>query len=160
MISRRSFFKGGVAAVGLGAAGFDVWAEMAKHPLAGTVLPKWEKGHFRIGMLFNGRGESAFIVMPDGTSLMTDCGDFVFRGRDVVRHLPDDSRRAGEWTARYVLRENPNGRKVDYFLLTHYHSDHAGNGRYSAGMSSRGKYALSDIGQAMEVRDFDTMIDR
>jgi len=159
-LSRRSFIGGGTAVLGMGALGMRAWAEMARHPLAGTTLPKWEKGHFRISMLFNGRGESAFLVMPDGTSLMVDCGDYVFRGRDVVTHLPDDSRRAGEWISRYVLRENPNGRKVDYFLLTHYHSDHAGSGKFSAGRGANGTYSISGIGQAMDMLDFTTFIDR
>jgi len=159
-LSRRSFIGGGAAVLGMGALGMRAWAEMARHPLAGTALPKWEKGHFRISMLFNGRGESAFLVMPDGTSLMVDCGDYVFRGRDVVTHLPDDSRRAGEWISRYVLRENPNGRKVDYFLLTHYHSDHAGSGKFSAGRGANGTYSISGIGQAMDMLDFTTFIDR
>lgn len=159
-LSRRSFIGGGAAVLGMGALGMRAWAEMARHPLAGTTLPKWEKGHFRISMLFNGRGEAAFIVMPDGTSLMVDCGDYVFRGRDVVTHLPDDSRRAGEWISRYVLRENPNGRKVDYFLLTHYHSDHAGSGKFSAGRGANGTYSISGIGQAMDMLDFTTFIDR
>ena len=159
-INRRHFLGGGAALLGIGALGRNAWAEMAKHPLAGTTLPKWEKGHFRISMLFNGRGESAFLVMPDSTSLMIDCGDYVFGGRDVVKHLPDDSRRAGEWISRYVLRENPNGRKVDYFLLTHYHSDHAGSGKFSAGRSANGKYDISGIGQAMDMLDFKTFIDR
>ena len=159
-MKRREFICGGIAAFGIGALGTDAWAEMARHPLAGKVLPKWEKGHFRISVLFNGRGETTFLVFPDGTSLMIDCGDYVFGGRDVVKHLPDDSRRAGDWTARYVLRENPNGRKVDYFLLTHYHSDHAGSGKFSAGRGANGKYSISGIGQAMDMLDFKTFIDR
>ena len=159
-VSRRHFLGGGAALLGIGALGRNAWAEMAKHPLVGTTLPKWVKGHFRISMLFNGRGESAFLVMPDSTSLMIDCGDYVFGGRDVVKHLPDDSRRAGEWISRYVLRENPNGRKVDYFLLTHYHSDHAGSGKFSAGRSANGKYDISGIGQTMDMLDFKTFIDR
>ena len=161
---RRAFLGRGFAALGIGAlpcgGALGDRALPCKHPLVGTTLPKWEKGHFRISMLFNGRGESAFLVMPDSTSLMIDCGDYVFGGRDVVKHLPDDSRRAGEWISRYVLRENPNGRKVDYFLLTHYHSDHAGSGKFSAGRSANGKYDISGIGQAMDMLDFKTFIDR
>ena len=157
---RRAFLGRGLAAMGLGALCADAWAEMAKHPLAGTTLPKWEKGHFRISMLFNGRGETALLVFPDSTSMLIDCGDYVFKGRDTVKHLPDDSRRAGEWTARYVLAENPNGRKVDYFMLSHYHSDHAGALPFSAGRAPNGKYSLSGIGQAIDLLDFGKFIDR
>jgi len=162
MISRRAFLKGGIAAVGAGAANFGVWAEMAKHPLAGTVLPKWEKGHFRISMLYTGRSEASFLIFPDGTSLLIDCGAFKYKGNGNanIPFLPTGKRRAGEQTARYILRENPNGKKVDYFLLTHYHSDHSGNARYSAGRSANGKYSLAGIGQAMDYLDFGKMIDR
>ena len=71
-MKRREFICGGIAAFGIGALGTDAWAEMARHPLVGKVLPKWEKGHFRISVLFNGRGETTFLVFPDGTSLMID----------------------------------------------------------------------------------------
>jgi hypothetical protein len=41
-MKRREFICGGIAAFGIGALGTDAWAEMARHPLAGKVLPKWE----------------------------------------------------------------------------------------------------------------------
>ena len=145
-----------MAALGLGA----FRSAMAAHPLAGTTLPKWERGHFRINVLYNGMSESTFLVFPDGTSMLIDCGDYVFGGADALPHLPDDTRRAGEWIARFVLRENPNGAKVDYFMLSHYHSDHSGNGTYSAGRSAGGSHALSGIGQAIESLEFATIIDR
>ena len=154
------FIKCGLAAAGAGPVGLGAWAEMARHPLVGTTLPKWEKGHFRISTLYNGRAETAFHVFPDGTSLLIDCGDYTFGGRDVTPHMPDDSRRVGEWTARYILRENPFGRKVDYFLLTHYHSDHAGRPAFGARKSASGKYWRSGIGEAMDFLDFGTFIDR
>ena len=155
--NRRSFIGGGLAAFGIGAAGLDAWAAMAAHPLAGSKLPKWKKGEFRIATLYTGSSEATFLVFPDGTSALIDCGDI---GATGVPHLPDEHLRPGEWTARWVLANNPHGKKVDYFILTHYHSDHAGNGKYSAGRSKRGNYTLSGIGQAMEVLDFGTMIDR
>ncbi len=160
LIDRRTFLSRGVAAAGIWGSGMDVWAEMARHPLAGGIMPKWEKGHFRIHILYNGRSETTFHVFPDGTSLLIDCGDLIIGGRDVTPHLPDDSRRAGEWAARYILRENPNGKKVDYFLLTHYHNDHSGMPGAGAKKSANGQYWLSGIGEAMDHLDFGTFIDR
>lgn len=162
-IDRRLFLKGALASFGAGAFGGGIWAEMAKHPLVGKILPKWENGHFRINMIYNGRGESAFLVFPDSTSMLIDCGDYVFRQQKheiQIPYLPTDNRRAGEMTARYILRENPNGKKVDYFMLSHYHSDHAGGLPFSAGRSANGKYSLSGIGQAMDFLDFGKFIDR
>ena len=160
MISRRNFIKTGVAAIGASAVNLRVWAEMSRHPLAGKPLPKWEKGHFRIEMLYTGRSEAGYLIFPDGTSMLVDCGDYRHKGDANIPFLPTAKRRAGEETARYILRENPNGRKVDYFLLTHYHSDHSGNARYSAGRAASGKYSLAGIGQAMDHLDFGKMIDR
>ena len=153
---RREFVKC-AAALGATAFGGGALADMARHPLVGRSLPKWRKGVFRITTLYTGSAESSFLVFPDGTSALIDCGDCHSIG---VPRLPDATRRPGEWAARWVLADNPNGKKVDYFILTHYHSDHAGNGKYSAGRSKSGAYALSGIGHAMEHLDFGTMVDR
>ena len=150
-MKRRDFIRGGgIAALGVAALPWKAWAEMAKHPLAGQTLPAWKKGVFRIATLYTGGSEATFLTFPDGTTALIDCGDI---GATGVPHLPDAKRRPGEWTARWVLADNPNGKKVDYFGLTHCHGDHAGNGKYSAGRSKRGSYALSGIGEAMEVLD-------
>ncbi len=154
---RRAFIGKGFATLGVGALGGRIWAEMTKHPLAGATLPKWEKGRFRITTLYTGSSEASFLVFPDGTSALIDCGDYRCCG---VPAMPDGSRRAGEWTARWVLADNPNGKKVDYFILSHYHSDHAGGLPFNAGRSANGKFSLSGIGQAMEFLDFGRFIDR
>src|SRR5690554_6729158 len=38
-------------------------------------LPAWEKGYLDIHFINTGRGDAAFIVMPDGSSLLVDAGD-------------------------------------------------------------------------------------
>jgi glyoxylase-like metal-dependent hydrolase (beta-lactamase superfamily II) len=158
-IDRRLFLKGALASFGVGVLNGNIWAEMAKHPLAGKILPKWEKGHFRINMLYNGRGESAFLVFPDSTSMLIDCGEFTYK-HSPIPYLPKGKLRAGELISRFILRENPNGKKVDYFMLSHYHSDHAGSIPYSAGKSANGKYSKSGIGIAIDYIDFGKFIDR
>lgn len=114
-MNRREFLCGGIAMLGVGAAGRAAADAMARHPLAGKSLPKWEKGHFRISMIYTGASESSFLVFPDGTSMLIDCGDCGYAkpgdakaARLRLPPLPDASRRAGEWTARYVLRRRPS----------------------------------------------------
>ena len=124
-MNRRDFVKGGFAACAA-AFGYRTWAAMARHPLAAQTLPKWKRGVFRISTLYTGGSEATFLTFPDGTSALVDCGDI---GVTSVPRMPDTTRRPGEWTARWVLADNPHGNKVDYFILTHYHSDHAGNGQ-------------------------------
>lgn len=105
-------------------------AEGAKTPAAaGGTLPGWKPGELKIHFIHTGVGECQFFVFPDGTTMMLDCGDHpaMTRLENAVPVMPDASRLAGEWAARYVLRVNPNGDKVDYLEVSHWHSDHTGS---------------------------------
>lgn len=77
--------------------------------LAGCVssgdTPQWRLGEFRVTFFNTGVGESIFMVFPDGTSALLDCGD--------PSILPE------------LLRMNPHGDRVDYLILSHFHTDHA-----------------------------------
>lgn len=128
----------------------------------GGPYPAWRPGHFQIHMIYTGVAESQFLVFPDGTSLLIDCGDHAACDFGVHRVpiLPDLSRHSGEWIARYVARVNPKGRQVDYMLLTHYHADHGGCTSFHAGAAPSGKYYLSGFGLAAESLTFGTAIDR
>lgn len=164
-MTRREFIKSAAALFGAGVFTRPTLAEMAAHPLAGSTLPPWQRGHFRIVMIYTGRSESQFLIFPDSTSMLIDCGDVgpLKPGeKPVMPLLPDSSRRAGEWTSRCVLRENPNGRKVDYFLLSHWHVDHCGSFRRwkENAMLPGGRCPRSGIGEALEHLDFGTIVDR
>lgn len=164
-VNRRDFIAGGAAACAL-----PSWAAMfaqtiaagARHPSVGQALAPWKSGHFQIHFIYTGVAESIFLIYPDGTSLLIDCGDIAAhkRGKYAVPILPGLERHAGEWIARYVLRVNPRREKVDYMLLTHYHSDHGGGRGYHAGLAPNGEYYLSGFGQAMEWLSFGKAIDR
>ena len=137
------------------------WLEGAR-PVVGKAYPAWSPGRFQIHMIYTGVAESQFLVFPDGTSILIDCGDHPAcrRGKNAVPILPDQGRHSGEWIARYVLRVNPRGRDVDYMLLTHHHADHAGCTTFHAGKAPNGKYYLSGFGEAAEFLSFGTAIDR
>ncbi len=40
-----------------------------------NVLPPWQEGYLDIHHISTGRGNASFILFPDGTSLVVDCGD-------------------------------------------------------------------------------------
>jgi hypothetical protein len=94
--------------------------------------------------------------------MMIDCGDHPAhtRGKKAIPIEPDMSRHAGEWIARYVKRVNPSGDKVDYGMLSHYHSDHGGGKSYNLGKSKNGEYYISGFGQVIDYLSFGKMIDR
>lgn len=124
----------------------------------------WRPGHYQVHYIFTGRGESMFHVFPDGTSMLLDVGDSMrFYGTPKeTPHLPDISRRAGEWVARYVERVNPKGRHVDYFHLSHYHEDHGGGERWHGDRiaAPTGDYWLCGLADAARFLSFGHVIDR
>ena len=164
-MDRRNFISLGVSSCAMApwsALFARTFAAGAKHPSAGLRLAPWRKGHFQIHFIYTGVTESTFLIYPDGTSLLIDCGDIPAhkRGKYAVPILPGLERHAGEWIARYILRVNPHREKVDYMLLTHYHSDHGGGRLSHAGLAPNGEYYLSGFGQAMEWLSFGKAIDR
>ena len=151
-MNRRDFVKAALAAPLLGAAGQATGGQASPrtaerlagdgsphqgsaHPLAGKPLPPWKPGEFQVHFIYTGVAESMFWIMPDGTTMLLDCGDHPAwqRGKLAVWVLPDGKRYAGEWIARYVARVNPNKTDVDYMMLSHHHNDHGGMEGWGAG---------------------------
>lgn len=160
-MDRRDFMKASASALVAGAWGpLLAGGHQASPKVDSSVL--WEKGHFQAHFIYTGVSETVFLIYPDGTSLLIDCGDHPAckRGKYAVPILPSGGRHAGEWIARYVKRVNPHGSAVDYMMLTHYHTDHGGGRSYHAGLSANGEYYLSGFGQAMEELTFTKAIDR
>lgn len=124
----------------------------------------WKKGQFQVHFIYTGVAESMFYIFPDGTTMLLDCGDHnaIGRGKLAVPVLPNPDRHAGEWIARYVQRVNPSGSDVDYMMLSHYHSDHAGCSTFYASKDRRDEqdYFLSGFSQAAESLNFGKAFDR
>ena len=135
-----------------------------RDPQVGKPWRGWKEGEFQIHFIYTGVAESLFLIFPDGTTMLLDCGDFdaAARGEKAVPILPDMSRHAGEWIARYVTRVNPAVTDVDYMVLTHYHSDHGGSDQFYAEKIIRDgeEYALSGFPQAAEILSFRKAVDR
>ena len=164
-MDRRDFIKS--SALATAALMFDwenAFAAGMSAPAAGKAWKGWKKGHFQVHFIYTGVAESMFMIFPDGTTMLLDCGDHnaIGRGKLAVPVLPSPDRHSGEWIARYVQRVNPHGSKVDYMMLSHYHSDHGGCKGFNAGIVERdGKeYALSGFSHAAEWLSFGKAIDR
>ncbi len=158
-------FVGAVGSAAAGAALPEGCGEGGgSHPLAGKPLPMWKPGEFQVHFIYTGVCESMFWILPDGTTMLLDCGDHpaINRGKLAVWVLPDGRRHAGEWVARYVSRVNPNGCDVDYMMLSHHHADHGGMGGWGAGMREWKGRQLSASGfmQAADTLKFKVAFDR
>ncbi|NLP12031.1 hypothetical protein GX408_16655 [bacterium] len=128
-----------------------------------TQLSRWEKGFLDIHFISTGRGNSAFYVMPDGTTLLVDMGELPSnndgRGSPAV---PDSSKSAAQWVADYIQQFHPDEKKaaLDYALITHYHGDHMGSAREAQQTHQEGKYKLFGITELGSIIPIRKLIDR
>ena len=108
-------------------------------PSANT-LPAWSPGFLDIHSINSGRGECTLIIMPDGTSMMVDAGEYETTSSKAVDRKPSAGVRSYKvYTtyARYFLK--PTGHEyLDFFFLTHYHQDHMGQHNVTYGTSGDG----------------------
>jgi hypothetical protein len=108
------------------------------------------------------QGNAAFLLLPDGTSMMVDAGATRYTTPWVIAPRPNGSKRPGEWVGRYVQRQlraaNRDG--VDYFVLTHFHGDHMGEVTDDQPWSRYGKYRLTGVADVAEIVPIRKFIDR
>lgn len=127
--------------------------------VAQEYVEPWKPGYLDIHSIATGLGEAAVMIMPDGTTMMMDAGD-TFGSRFISRALPDSSRTAGEWMAKYIKDFTaPTGHPstVDYFFLTHLHSDHFG---CIQAMKPGPHYGLAGVTRVGEDIHFGKIVDR
>jgi hypothetical protein len=128
----------------------------------GKPLPAWSRGVLDIHQISTGRGNAAFLIFPDGTTMLVDAG----AANDGVKMAdtdprPDASRTAGGWIVRYIQRAMaPAAPHLDYALLTHFHADHMGAPTAQSLPSKSGKFKLTGITEVGEAIPIDTLIDR
>lgn len=152
--------------LGLAAAGVCAPTAWAATEDGAKTLPKWRKGNLQVHLIHTGVAESTFLIFPDGTTMLLDCGDHaaVTRQDLAVPVVPGPGRLAGEWIARYVKRVNPNGDRVDYMEATHWHSDHCGTPKWQSAAPGvewwKHDYVRSGFGLAAEQLHFGKAIDR
>jgi beta-lactamase superfamily II metal-dependent hydrolase len=96
---------------------------------AGNALPAPPTGGMDIHHINTGNGSAAFLILPDRTTLLIDCGASPQREAPpgyLTPRRPDTSRLPGEWVARYIKRIHPRGEAaaIDYAVISHFHSDH------------------------------------
>ncbi len=164
-MDRRTFIKSSALATAALMLDWEkAFASGTKAPEVGKAWKGWKKGHFQVHFIYTGVGESMFMIFPDGTTMLLDCGDHnaIGRGKLAVPVLPSPDKHSGEWIARYVQRVNPNCDKVDYMMLSHYHNDHGGCSRFHAGKVMRDgvEYTLSGFSHAAEWLTFGKAFDR
>ena len=123
-LSRRQFTVAGTAL-----CGSKLLAQAALIAPIMNQLDAWTPGELDIHHIDFGRVNATFVLGPDGTTLLIDCGASVDDFDVSAPTRPNAARSPGEWVARYALRcSRPANRTgLDYLLATHIHPDHIGD---------------------------------
>lgn len=130
----------------------------------GKAPGKWKPGYLDIHHINTGRGNAAFCVFPDGTSMLIDAGELspldarTFTARNAAAR-PDTSRKPYEWLVAYI-RQVQSRPGIDYALITHFHDDHFGAWYPSAPRSADGTFQLTGITGVGELLPVRTLVDR
>lgn len=109
----------------------------------------WKKGYLDIHFITTGRGDCAFMIMPDGTTMLIDAGELNpadprTQSARTAPLQPDNSQPAYAWVADYIKGVNPSA-WIDYAMITHFHDDHFGGMYKGAKAAAEGKYYLTGI---------------
>ena len=135
---------------------------------SGEQLPAWSRGYLDIHHISTGRGNASYFILPDGTTMLVDAGDVDVEAMQAFEPLklqdarPDASRRPGQWIADYIRQFAPPGAppRLDYALVTHFHSDHFGTVVASSPVSETGAYRLTGITDVADAIPIGRLIDR
>ena len=133
----------------------------------GSALPAWQEGYLDLHHINTGRGNCAYYVFPDGTTLLFDAGEqhpteprTLSARNSAIR--PGNSKRPYEWIVSYIRQVAPKQRplQLDYAILSHFHEDHMGAHYEGMPKSAEGYYGLSGITGVASLIPVKMLLDR
>ena len=129
----------------------------------GKPLPKWEEGYLDIHSINSGRGECVFYILPDGTTMLVDAGEFHSAGAryPMVDQKPDAQTRPYITYASYIKDAMAGWQdlKIDYAVLSHYHMDHMGRIEKDYAVADSG-YVLTGMTALYDEVPYAKIVDR
>lgn len=128
----------------------------------GEPLPAWQEGMLDIHAVNTARGECSFFILPDGTTMVVDAGEFLRQSKGMQNDAqrPNEFTRPADTYANYIRHFSPRKDSIDYFILSHYHMDHMGQLEPEFSYSSKGNYIESGLTALYDRMPFRTIIDR
>ena len=112
-----------------------------------TPFDNWKEGFLDIHHINTGSGDTSFMILPDGTTMLFDTGELnkkVFEERHppmkIAERKPDSTITVSEWVSLYIKTITPKEitPKIDYAVVSHFHRDHYGS--------------LMDLGNKMSIK--------
>lgn len=152
--------------VGSGVVG-SAWGGPAPAAAPEPLAP-WTPGTLDIHHIQTGRGNATFVVAPDGTTMLIDAGALDPKNIEhdnaplkLAPAVPDASLRPGQWIARYIKQVAPAGEaRIDYAIITHFHTDHMGAVLPDSPWSATRAYRLTGITDVGDLLPIGVLIDR
>lgn len=101
-----------------------------------STFDSWQEGYLDIHHINTGSGDTCFMILPDGTTILFDAGKIDKDGFEkkyaplkATSLKPNDSLSAAQWIALYIERMIPKDKKnvIDYAIVSHFHGDHYGS---------------------------------
>jgi len=133
----------------------------------GQPLPDWQEGMLDLHHINTGRGDAAYFVFPDGTTMLVDAGDMNPLGPRIgtprnARIHPNSSQTPPQWIAQYIRRFTPARQEplLDYAMITHFHDDHYGGLHRYSKQSEQGDYRLTGITEVGDLIPIKLLLDR
>ncbi len=146
---------------------FNPITSISQIPQKGDIITPWKEGYLDLHHINTGRGDVAYYVFPDGTTLLFDAGeqdptDPRTKSARNTPMRPNESKRAYEWIVSYIKQVAPANRKpiINYAVLSHFHEDHMGSWYQDASRSSKGDYILTGLTGVDELIPFEVLLDR
>ena len=129
----------------------------------GQPLTPWSEGELDIHTISTGRGECLYFILPDGTTMVVDAGEFSREPADYpnVLQRPNAVTRPTQVYADYIKHFLPRGRSaIDYMHISHFHMDHMGNLEKEYTKDESGTYTLAGVTALYHHIPFIEVIDR
>ena len=84
-----------------------------------AYVEDWQEGYLDIHQISTGRGNVAWMIMPDGTTMLVDMGDLGTDNyqQEIMNPRPSASKSPAEWVAQYIenfSKPLEKGTKTDY----------------------------------------------
>lgn len=111
-----------------------------------------------------GRGESMFFVFPDGTTMLVDAAGSLLKKHKYMPTAPkpDSTSTSGKVIIDYIKHFAPKNfsDSLDYFVLSHYHTDHMGDCSKSLPQHPDGHFRLTSLCEVGSAFPYKRLISR
>ncbi|MCK0131882.1 hypothetical protein MWU59_10260 [Flavobacteriaceae bacterium F08102] len=132
--------------------------------IIGKTLPPWEEGYLDIHAINTGRGESTLLIFPDGTTMLVDAAGSLI---SPLHEIPPPAQKPNNMVSPGLAITNyakhfvkPASNKLNYLMVSHFHSDHMGGYSDDLPMDPSGSFRMSGITEVGANINFDIIFDR